>query len=170
MVSRLFDTQHNPVACPCKQQSKIVSQESIKHCYIETHFIENTKRLNDDVIKLIKPVSDEVNLDSNEVEQLLMKLRYRINKDSMFGQFKDPYLSSNQIFIRTCGVSKSQFIKLHGCLSSINNTASRSKRQALSVYLFWLKTGCTQDIIPSYFGAYLSQIDISRYCDQVRVA
>ena len=111
---------------------------------------------------MIQPLSEEVNLDSNEVEQLLMKLRDPINKNSIFNQFKDPYLLSNQTFIRTCGVSKSQLIKLHGCHSSMNNTASRSKSQALAFYLFWLKTGCTQDIIASYFGAYLSQRYISR--------
>ena len=46
----------------------------------------------------------------------------------------------------------------------------RTKSQALAVYLFWLKTSCYQDIKATYFGAYLSQRDISRYCDQVRVA
>ena len=52
----------------------------------------------------------------------------------------------------------------------MNNTVFRTKSQALAVYLFWLKIGCYQDIIATYFGANLSQRDISRYCDQVRVA
>ena len=96
-----------------KQQSKIVSQESVIQSYIETvilikrgcrtcptHFILNTKRFNDGAIEVIQPVSEEVNLDSDEDEQLLIKLD-RINKNSIIGQFKDPYLPSNQTFIRT---------------------------------------------------------------------
>ena len=74
------------------------------------------------------------NLDSNEVEQLLMKLHDRINKNSIFDQLIDPYLPSDLTFISTCGVSKSQIIELHSCISSMYNTASRSKSQALDVY------------------------------------
>ena len=166
-----------------KQQSNFVIQESIIQCFIKSgiiikqdcrsslnHFIDNTNKFTDEAIEMIQPVTKEVNLDNNEVEQLLMRLRDRVNKNSIFERFKDPYLPSNETFIRTCGVSKGQSIELLGYLSTMNNTVFPTKSQALAVYLFWLKTSCTQDIIATYIGANLSQRDISHYCDQVRVS
>ena len=44
----------------------------------------------------------------------------------------------------------------------------RTKSQALAIYLFWLKTGMTQETIAAYFGGDLEQRDISHLNEQVR--
>ena len=49
----------------------------------------------------------------------------------------------------------------------MRDTAERSKSQALAIYLFWMKTGCSQDIIATYFGLE-GRRTVSRYISQVR--
>jgi hypothetical protein len=51
----------------------------------------------------------------------------------------------------------------------MKNSPSRTKKQALLVYLKWLKTGLTQTQLALYFGI-TSRQSISDYCQQVRDA
>ena len=49
----------------------------------------------------------------------------------------------------------------------MKNSPNRTKEQALAIYLFWLKTGFTQDQIAYYFGID-DRLNVQKYCDQVR--
>lgn len=49
----------------------------------------------------------------------------------------------------------------------MRNTTQRSVLQALALYLFWLKTGLSQERIALFFGIE-SQQNVSHYCQQVR--
>ena len=134
-----------------------------------SHFIENTNLLSLDALKMLKAIDYHTNLDKVEVEILLQMLRQRAIDNSIFEKFKSPYLPSEALCLATCGLSLAQFIELYQCVSpNMNMSSSRTISQSLAIYLFWLKTGCTQEIIAAYFGNDLIQQDISNYCDQVR--
>lgn len=166
-----------------KQSSKLIKKDSIIDCFIETgilikdgcracpsHFIENSEKLDETAFNMIRAIDSKVNLSKDEIESLVLNLRVRSKNKSIFENFKSPVLPSNKLCIGTCGLSKAQFIEMCGFLENMHTSDSRTKSQALAIYLFWLKTGATQDIIASYFGQDLTQQDISRYCDHVRKA
>ena len=52
-------------------------------------------------------------------------------------------------------------------MKSLKNSEVRSKEQALSIYLTWLKTGLPQSTIASFFGVD-DRNKISHWCSQVR--
>lgn len=166
-----------------KQQSTIICEEAIVDCFVETgilikrkcrccasHLIENSKKLSEDALNLIQACTFETTLSEDDVTFLLVQLRERAKNNSIFEQFKHPFATPELLVRRTCGVSKSDFNELLEFLSSMNNTKERTKSQALAIYLFWLKTGVTQDIISAYFDLKLTQREISHYCEQVRVS
>lgn len=164
-----------------KQSSKVICEEAIIDCFVETgimikrgcrccpsHLIPNSKKLSEDAFNLIQTCTFVTTLSKDEVEFLLMQLRERAKTNSIFDQFKHPCVPSEKLVRRTCGLSKNEFNELLGFLSSMKNTITRTKSQALAVYLFWLKSGITQDIIAAYFSQDLTQREISQYCEQVR--
>ena len=68
-------------------------------------------------------------------------------------------------------LTKDEFIFLSLCLPSIKNSNRRSKEQALAIYLYWLKTGLTQNMIALFFGFKSKQrLVIQSICRQVRSA
>lgn len=87
----------------------------------------------------------------------------------MFSKFFDFQSILDTICTRNTNHNKDQFIEIAGHLSSMRNTEKRTKFQALAVYLFWLKTGLSQEIIATHFDIN-SQFEVSKYCDQVRDA
>ena len=54
-------------------------------------------------------------------------------------------------------------------LRSLKNSATRTKEQALAIYLAWMKTGIPQETLASFFGIDSRQ-NISHFCNQVRAA
>ena len=54
-------------------------------------------------------------------------------------------------------------------LRSLKNLPTRTKEQALAIYLTWLKTGIPQKTLASFFGIDSRQ-NISHFCNQVRAA
>ena len=54
-------------------------------------------------------------------------------------------------------------------LKSLKNSPGRSKCQALTVYLFWLKTSLDQNSIAYIFGS-IDRNKVKNYCKQVREA
>ena len=66
--------------------------------------------------------------------------------------------------LRTTGLTSSQFNEVYNHLKSMRDSQSRTKSQALAIYLFWLKTGLSQTTIAAYFdNDDLSQQNISNF-------
>ena len=65
--------------------------------------------------------------------------------------------------------TKDEFIFILNELMSLKHSPSRSKEQALAVYLTWLKTGIPQATLSTFFGIDSRQ-KISHMCQQVREA
>ncbi len=62
-----------------------------------------------------------------------------------------------------------QFKEVYDHLGSMRDNKNRTKSQALAIYLFWLKTGVSQDQIVGFFDKKnLTQQQISAYLDQIR--
>ena len=54
-------------------------------------------------------------------------------------------------------------------LNNLKNSPTRTKEQALSIYLFWLITGSTQSHIALFFGLE-NRLIVQKVCEQVRQA
>jgi hypothetical protein len=54
-------------------------------------------------------------------------------------------------------------------LNNLKNSPTRTKEQALSIYLFWLITGSTQNHIALFF-VLENRLIIQKVCEQVRQA
>lgn len=158
-----------------KQVSKTVNKDAITYCFIATdiliktgcracpyHFNEKTGLLSEDAFKMFRIYDHHhhTNIDGSEVELLLLALRERAIRNSIFDKFKSQFHPSDDLCLKTCGISKTHFIELYDLVSPhMNNSLSRSISQALAIYLFWLKTGYTQEFISAYFVNELTQSD-----------
>jgi hypothetical protein len=69
------------------------------------------------------------------------------------------------------GFTKAEFLYILNHLKNIDfkNSPGRTREQALAIYLFWLKTGISQEMIKSIFNIK-DQQTVSSYCQQVREA
>lgn len=65
------------------------------------------------------------------------------------------------------GLTKSQFNSLESKLKSLKNSPQRTKSQALTTYLFWLKTGLPYRCISTLFSFNNFQA-VGEYCGQTR--
>jgi hypothetical protein len=106
-----------------------------------------------------------------DITDLLEGLRQRTRKCSTFHQFEFPSNIDNRLCERTTGLTSDQFNEVHDHLKTMKNSKARTTSQALAIYLFWLKTGLSQDTIAAYFGNNdLKQQNISNYSKEVRTA
>ena len=88
---------------------------------------------------------------------------------SIFARFETTDLLSCKYCFDITGFTKVEFEFILNELRSLNNSTNRTKAQALAVYLFWLKTGLSQEMIAKIFGINNRQM-ISNYCASVRDA
>ena len=91
--------------------------------------------------------------------------------NSIFAKFGDMKNLDPELCESITTLTKDEFILLNSCLPSIKNSNRRSKEQALAIYLYWLKTGLTQNMIALFFGFKSKQrLVIQSICRQVRSA
>jgi hypothetical protein len=91
--------------------------------------------------------------------------------NSIFAMFGDMKNLEPDLCESITTLTKDEFIFLNSCLPSIKNSNRRSKEQALAIYLYWLKTGLTQNMIALCFGFKPKQrLLIQSICRQVRSA
>ena len=90
---------------------------------------------------------------------------------SIFAKFGDMRNLDEDLCKSITTLTKDEFIFLTTCLDSIKNSNRRSKEQAIAIYLYWLKTGLTQNMIALFFGFKASErLLIQTVCRQVRNA
>ena len=91
--------------------------------------------------------------------------------NSIFAKFGDMRNLDEDLCKSITTLTKDEFIFLTTCLDSIKNSNRRSKEQAIAIYLYWLKTGLTQNMIALFFGFKASErLLIQTVCRQVRNA
>ena len=91
--------------------------------------------------------------------------------NSIFAKFGDIKNLDPELCESITTLTKDEFIFLNTSLPTIKNSNRRSKEQALAIYLYWLKTGLTQNMIALFFGFKSKQrLLIQSICRQVRNA
>lgn len=74
-------------------------------------------------------------------------------------------MSKEKVKVLT-GFQPENILELAAMLKSIRNTANRSTVQALTIFLFKLRTGCSDEVVAATFGFTRTQF-ISEICDSV---
>ena len=113
-------------------------------------------------------VSDDSVLTNDEIQMLLTSLR-QTSKYTLFERFSKRKNISEEECKQFTGLNKEQFNEVLCSLESLKESPSRTKAQALAVYLFWLRTGLDHRTIASLFSIDNYQT-ISAYNKQVRNA
>jgi len=132
-----------------------------------THLTDN-RFLKDSEIKSLIVIKKERKINIKSVKNLLESLRSNcINYSTNFSKFGDVNLIDSDFCFRNTGFYKDEFILIANQLKIIKNSPQRTKFQALAVYLFWLKTGLSQEIVATHFDK-IDRNEVKNYCIQIR--
>jgi hypothetical protein len=71
---------------------------------------------------------------------------------SVFARFGDFSNMDNEYCVQITSYNMDEFILINSYLTSLKNSPTRTKEQALATYLFWLTTGSTQKHTALFFG------------------
>ncbi len=90
-------------------------------------------------------------------------------QSSVFDQFKNIHTIDENFCYKITRWSKKEFIIFAKYITSINDTAGRTKEQLIAIYRYWLTKGIDQATL-AMFGDNMSQQEISHYLAQIRNA
>lgn len=111
-----------------------------------------------------------VKLTGQQLSKLFENIRHRdASKSTLFNQFSIFDKAPQKLFMDHTGFTKDEFFLILNELTSLKHSPTRSKEQALAIYLTWLKTGIPQSTLSAFFGIEPRQ-KISHMCHQVREA
>jgi hypothetical protein len=99
---------------------------------------------------------------------LLDNLRHSVSPN-LFEKYAKLTTISERECLQNTGLTKDQFSTLLNDLKSLKNSPQRTKTQALTTYLFWLKTGLSYRSIATLLSIDDFQ-NVGNYCTQVRVS
>ena len=118
----------------------------------------------------IEPLKSTRKFNKTSIKNFFDSVRVRDSKvSSIFARFGDFYNTDNEFCLDNTGLTKDEFIFLAGELTSLKSSPKRTKEQAMAVYLFWLKTGMSQELIACHFNL-TNRFQVQKYCEQVRKA
>jgi hypothetical protein len=121
--------------------------------------------LNNDAIKLIKPIVGDVVFDENSIKDLIKSFQNSKSKNQFYTQFESSSPLEDDS-LKLIGFSKDEFLYIVDYLNNTKESIKRTKQQALFIYLFWLRHGLSMETIATLFD--ISFQDVSRYCFQIR--
>ena len=130
------------------------------------HFTENNM-LCDDAINEIEAYKETSEYTEKEIEVLIEALRHFARKNSILSRFETIEKVTNNDCLKFTGFDRKEFIILYEFLQTMRESMERTVSQALSIYLFWLKTGNDLRTIAAVFGLN-DHFEVSRYLEQVR--
>ena len=109
----------------------------------------------------------ETKINRKTANDLIQTLIDTSKKRTLFDEFADPFKIDEEVCKLTTGFYKDEFNVICSYLDEMKDSQIRTKSQALAIYLFWLKTGMSQNAIKAHFRLN-DRIEVSRYCEQVR--
>ncbi len=131
--------------------------------------LDSNQLLSKEALMDLEVYNKESNTSDEYLKKVLEELKSLAKKNNLFSKFENIKSITEDMCIRNTGFNKNQFIEISESISSMRDSESRTKTLALAIYLFWLRTGLSQELIATHFDS-ISQLDVSRYCDQVRDA
>ena len=90
-------------------------------------------------------------------------------KSSIFANFENFRTITADLCLKVTGFTKDEFFVICETVKSLKKSPTRSKEQAIAIYLFWLKTGLDQNSIALYFGLK-NRFIVQKCCHQTRTA
>lgn len=94
---------------------------------------------------------------------------YLSNHSGIFDDFKNIASLSEDHCFRITRWTREEFIRFSKYITSVNDTAGRTKEQLIALYRYWLRKGIDQSSL-AMFHCNKSQNQISHYLEQIRVA
>ena len=91
------------------------------------------------------------------------------SKSSIFANFENFRTITADLCLKVTGFTKDEFFVICETVKSLKKSPTRSKEQAIAIYLFWLKTGLDQNSIALYFGLK-NRFIVQKCCHQTRTA
>lgn len=182
-ITRGYSSHKKCVVCCISNSNKkmhLVPIEAILDTYIErgillkigcrccSSHLTDCKKFNSESLHQLKSVGEGIELDSKNVLNIFQEFRIIAKRTHFWAKFKNDNSFTDEESRKNTGLSKEDLIYLNNQLVSMRNSDERSKLQALTTYLFWIKTGLDQDTIGIHFE--ISQQQVSRYCEQARAA
>ena len=132
--------------------------------------LDDAGNILDNELNNITIYCENIEIDSRKLLLLFESIRkYYSSTCNLFSRFEKMLLIDNKLCYDHTGFTKDEFFFIFNELKSLNNSPSRSKEQALAIYLTWLRTGLPQETLAAFFGVNSRQ-SISDYCEQVRKA
>ena len=133
------------------------------------HFSDHGNIKEED-IKNIIIVQHRVKLGGDELNKLFKYIREMdATTSTLFNQFRYLQKTPEKLFTDHTNFTKDEFSFILNELKSLKHSPTRTREQALAVYLTWLKTGIPQSTLSAFFGMD-SRIKVSHFCCQVREA
>ena len=132
--------------------------------------LDDNRNLKKHEIQSINTKEKKIKFNYDIFKRILEGVRKReLTTQSIFARFRCLKTLNNDLCYQITGFTYQEFFLLNTMLMSLRNSPTRTKEQALAVYLFWLKTGPSQNIKALCFG--LSDRNaIQKYCHSVRTA
>ena len=130
----------------------------------EARFLKRDEYVN------LKAFKNSSKLTKTSLEAIFKGIRTHDERTcSVFSRFGDFSNIDTEYCSQITSFDKDEFILIISYLKTLKNSPTRTKEQALSIYLFWLTTGSTQKHIALFFGLD-NRFRVQKCCEQVRQA
>jgi hypothetical protein len=129
-------------------------------CIKESEFLKIPKRLEYFHQSLVK-VLDVSITNAVKIQNQL------INSSGVFDKFKDLGALEENLCIKITGWTKIEFCDFSKLVTSVKDTAGRTKEQLIAIYRYWLSKGLDQETL-SLLKYNTSQQQISHYLSVIR--
>jgi len=109
------------------------------------HHFDDRGYISKNEIKNIRIAEERVKLTGEQLSKLLRLIRERdASKSTLFDQFQNIDKTPPKLIMDHIGFTKEELSFILCQLRSLKNLPTRTKEQALAIYLTWLKTGIPQ--------------------------
>lgn len=174
-----YSSHHYCLICTrIKKSLHQVKAASIARAYLEYEIVikqgSRCCRRHLDELGLIKTddfhfIKTSFELFDKQTVFMLNCLRDSHNNCGIFDKFKNMATLDEEQCYKITRWSKIQFITFSKYITSLNDTAGRTKEQLIAIYRYWLFKGLDQSSLAVYKNS-TSQQQISHYLDQIRLA
>jgi len=130
---------------------------------------DDTLNITEEAIAAVTARNETTNMKASDWSAILFGFRDACARSSSFLQFADMKSLSTDLCKASVGLTKTDFVTCVRALRTLRNSSSRSKEQALAVYLFKLRHGLSQPEVALSLGVRSSAV-VGEYVQESRSA